>query len=233
MTILMSLFPIVIIILIAAIISGVGRSVLQNAKFLNGKVIWFLLAGYGAILVISVIFSYTIPREASGTNSKKAQQIAEAFYANLNYGNLAEIEGVKVTDEWEFPFEGTVLDLRTVINENHAYVWVLVEKDEALTNEIRVSRYITPHVISDIEYTDLVVAPGLEINNETLSIIPPGRTNLKLSQFHKEFTITQFTGEKMFPGHDSTMSANLLYLRIPAQVKITTDEYVNLQYRGH
>ncbi len=229
-TILTSLIPILIIILIAATVSGVGKSI-QNARFLNGKVIGFLFAGYGALLVLSVIFSYTLPSEASETNTNHAQEIAEAFYANLHNGNLAEVEGVMITDEWNFPFEETALELQISQNDYYANVWVLVEEDDALTNEIRVSRYITPHVVSEIDYTHLIVAPSVELVNGTLTITPPEKNNLKLAQFHKEFTITQFTGEKMFPEHSNTWSANLLYLQVPAEVEISSDEYINLQYR--
>ncbi|QOY38422.1 hypothetical protein AWH56_013330 [Anaerobacillus isosaccharinicus] len=230
-----AILPLFILLIVAAIATGLIKLTAQNAKFLNGKAIMYIFAGYGAIVFSSVLFTYTIPSETSEIgeiSTKQVQEITDHFYEAINEGNLAEVEGVKVTDNWNFPFNENILNIKTVLNDSYSHSWVVVDKDTNLVDEVRITRYTTPHIVNGVEYTERINSPTLNLQSNTLTIKPPGRTEIRLSKFHKEFPITQFTGEKMFPSHESTWSANVLYLQVPAHVKITADENVSLQYRG-
>ncbi|MFN7250492.1 MAG: hypothetical protein ACK4M9_06810 [Anaerobacillus sp.] len=228
-----AIFQIVIFLVIAAIVFAFIKATLKNAKFLNGNVIMSLMAGYVAILLISLIYTYTIPTEASDMTTKQAHVITENFYNIVNNGgNIADVEGVSFDAEWNFPFAGDLLDINTILpNDDHVYTWVVVEKNENLHDEIQIKRYITPYVVDEIDYTDLVPKPTLELQNDRLTIKYSRRSEIRLVKFHKEFTITQFTDEKMFDDYDSSWSANLLHIQVPGNVKVKADESVNLQRR--
>jgi hypothetical protein len=226
-----AIFQIFILLVIAGVVFGLIKATLKNAKFLNGKVIMSLVAGYVAILLISLIYTYTIPTEASEITSKQAQVITDNFYSAVNNGrNIEDVEGVRVGAEWKFPFEGNLLNINTLLNDEHVYTWVVVEKNMNLHDEVLVTRYMTPYVVNDIDYTDLVPTPKIDLQNDFLTIKHPRWSEIRLVKFHKEFTITQFTGEKMFDD-DRGWSANLLYIQVPENVKVKADEFVNLQRR--
>ncbi|MCT8137219.1 hypothetical protein H1D32_05365 [Anaerobacillus sp. CMMVII] len=231
-TIAVSLLPILIILVMAGMASGVIKATIQKANFLNGNVIMWLLAGYGSILFISVVFTYTIPFETSQMTSKEAQQITEKFYQAVNNGNFAEIEGVKSIDEWSFSYEHKELNIEALLTDYYySSPWVVVEEDSSLNNEIKITRYITPHIIEKLDYTNRIPAPTIGLQQNTLTIKLPLETQVRIAKFHKEFTITQFTQEKMIPNHDSGWSANMLFLQVPEGVKVRAYEDVNLQFR--
>lgn len=226
-SVLIILFPIVIVLLIGAIII---KATMQNAKFLNGKVIMLLVAGYIGLLLVSVIFTYTLPTDSDTVNAEKGQEIAEEFYRAIHTnGNLDEVDGLIVTDHWKFPFSEDNLEIKTWDQYNNT--WIMIDNQTSFEDKIEITRYITPHIFENIDYTELLQSPKLQFQGKELTIIPPDRTEIRLSKFHKEFTITQFTRESMFRGDGNSWSANILYVKLPKNVKVTADEYMNLQFR--
>lgn len=229
--------PILLLLLILFIVFSGIKKATQKASFINSQRIKWILGGYVAILIASVFITYFLPIEeytgAVDTDREisidEVDELINQFYSARNQQDFENIEGIFVADEWSFAFDGKSLNLKKV---DYAYsgMFLYVEEKANEDGKVEVIRYSTPHIVQRWDVTHLGGSPHLDLQGNSLLIYPPERTRIELATFHKEFTITQFTGEKMFMDGFGSIGVSMFYLKVPANVQIKHDETISIHY---
>ncbi|OIJ11634.1 hypothetical protein BKP35_11900 [Anaerobacillus arseniciselenatis] len=226
------LIQLIFILAIIFVVSSIIKKVSQKAASFNATTIKWIFIGYITILVAATIFLFVVPIgvEEKNVSINEARQIEENFYNATHEGNLEKIEGLLTIDEWEFSFEEPVLHLN--LNQgDQSSMRILVKNKDTNDGNVNIVHYSTPYFTLGVDVTHVVRSPQLEMINGTLEIGSTWGEPVRMAKFHKEFTITQFTGEGMFyDGHLSRVGTNALYIKVPANVEISAADYVHIEY---
>jgi hypothetical protein len=230
-----AILPIFIIVIIIIATSAV-RAAMQKATFINPRSIRWILLGYIVLLMVSVVVSYTIPQDdekviGPGTSIEDAENFVQNFHEAISRGNLSKVEGIFTINDWSFPLHESGLHFK-LNQEDQSGMRLLIERKADNDGKVEVFHYTTPYIVQGIDVSEyLVNSPKVELENGVLSITRPERSQIRLARFHREFTITQFTGENIFSDdYYGLIGESVLYVKVPEIVQITADEYIYFEY---
>ncbi|WP_407271985.1 hypothetical protein [Radiobacillus sp. PE A8.2] len=226
--IMISILPILTIIGIGAFVFLILRR-LGNAKkpILVNRIKWIFI-GYGIVLLCATVLYYFMPKDsfkpAASTDTAELENrddLITNMYNQALQGNVDQLEGITVKEDWQFEVDGSQL----TINQSDYNAFIFVEKKENADNKIDVTEYGTKAYFDNIDVTDLLQASNITYRNNELMINSPYRASINIVKFNKEFTITQFTGEKGM-GHDvnNIRENTIIYVQVPADVEVSGDE---------
>ncbi len=226
------LIQLIFFIAIIFVVSTIIKKISKKASSFNVKTIRWIFIGYITILVTSTIFLLVFPigEEDKTVSIAEAREIEDNFYNATREGNLEKMDGLLTIDEWTFSFEEPTLHLN--LNQgDQSSMRIWVKHKDTNDGNVDIFHYSTPYFTMGVDVTHLVRSPQLEMKNGTLEIGSTWGEPVRMAKFHKEFTITQFTGEGMFyDGHLSRVGTNALYIKVPANVEISAADYIHIDY---
>ncbi|WNF36163.1 hypothetical protein RJD24_17185 [Bacillaceae bacterium IKA-2] len=222
-----TLIPFLIIfIFIIVVIKGTSNKVF----FKTARTSKLIIVSYVVLLSVGVLIAYLLPNPNLANEPDidvgELQYVDDNFYNIADSGKLAETAGIYETDKWSFGYDEEQL---TVL-ENGGN-WIIYEKKSGSDRKIDVIRYSTKYIVnSGLDFTDEIEPPTVELSDNQLTITEPPLVNIRVAQFHKEFTITQFTGESMFNDRNPVMGRDVIVIRVPVNVEIVTNQQDGVHY---
>ncbi|EEG75990.1 hypothetical protein [Dethiobacter alkaliphilus] len=216
----------ILLVLFVLLLKNAGKNLGQR------KQKW-ILAGYGLILVTSLLILLFLPQDSlhgeQGVGDETIDQAREArdtFYSAVMEGRPEDVAGAYVTEKWSFPLADNNLTIAAPQREWFSGLLV-VEKTEDLTDRIELTHYVTRTIVNHIDFTDSLQPPGVSLENSRL-LLREYHLEISLAQFQREFVVAQLLGEEkenwwLNPG-SSSVGAEALYLRVPEDAVIVVEE---------
>lgn len=186
---------------------------------------------YMVLLFVSVPVFYAIAEPGApepvevveigpGQYSYHDSQI-NAFYDALHEGRLSEYEGAEIIVQWSFDYQAERLKITAPDYERYSTL-IAVERKDVRDGKLEVLSYApkSPNLLT------VANPPDIRLKDNQLEIIQPERIHLEAVRFYHDFTMAQFTGM----GFSTTrtdhffLDDTLLYLRIPEDLRIDTDQ---------
>lgn len=227
----MSIIFLLILIMVLMLSFGSFSNKLFGARFASGSGITKIFAVYFIILLGAGILSFMVSVENTFKGEYLTDQEIEAndrlnsdFYSMVESGKIEEAEGLNNKKSWEFPLQGQQLDVEG-INPN---MQVFIEKVDSLEEKVQVTHYSTYSYLDNIDITDRFPSPEIELADATLKILPTEPVTIKVVKFSHAFPFTQFSeyGEQSSNGYGMMEGIDFLYIRVPADTKVSGDGYV-------
>ncbi|WP_421383120.1 hypothetical protein ACOJQI_02220 [Bacillus salacetis] len=201
-------------------------------KLLNGKRGNMIFRGYLILLVIGALVSNVIPVDSSfkgeiktDTEVKKANEQDGAFFRMVHEGKIDEAEGAMKAGEWEFDFEGEGI---RVPNSGSQYMPVVVEIKDEDDGKIEVAYYVSRAFIENIDVTEEITPPEVDIVDSVIRILPPPAEEIKIAKVTQPYPFTQFHGgnNPFEEEHRTYLGQEVIYLKVPKGVKV--DGYMTI-----
>lgn len=104
---------------------------------------------------------------------------------------------------------------------------IFVEQKDVDDGEIEVSTYATTQLAGGIDFTKLMLPPGISFQKGTLSFKSPSRQMLEFKQFKNDFTLDQFKLQNYgnFIGMSASFGGQVIYIRVPKSMAIDKGMY--------
>ncbi|MFA1819324.1 hypothetical protein ACDX78_03800 [Virgibacillus oceani] len=220
-----------IILLVLSVLVILGVRWFSRRKI--AKKGYWMLGGYGIILLISVIIYYFIPVSTEETAGIQHPDHWDTFSSVISGADsVASIEEYLV-EEWEFDYEEDTLRIASQ-GENNYDSRIAVERTENET--IEAAFYRTPLYFQGREVEIDSRPVYLQMTSDRLELIFPESTEeISFASFSKEFPMQQFKDKEMGPfgyafGFGIKWSEQLIYLQIPEDMEISTGPEVHVEY---
>lgn len=143
----------------------------------------------------------------------------DAFYNALYEGRLSEYEGAKIIAQWSFDYQEERLKITAPDYEQYSTL-IAVERKDVCDGKLEVLSYAPKS-----PYSLTANPPDIRLKGNQLEIIQPEEIHLQEVRFYHDFTMAQFTGIGFsMDGTDHFLGHMILYLRIPEDLRIDTDE---------
>lgn len=203
----------------------VKRSKRLNRVFLRGSKGKWILGMYVLTLLSSVVLllilqslnvvEFTKPADIKKAMEAESELMDAAFNLELN-----EISDEYIRKVWDFDYdeEEIVVSLR---DADFNPIMIMAERKDTNDGKIEVVHYATQTVVEDIDVSDRLKGPHVELEDNTLKVSLPAN-EIKLVKTTKDFTISQFTGAKpIFDGGANIVTGSkLLFLKIPKDLEV-------------
>jgi heme/copper-type cytochrome/quinol oxidase subunit 2 len=209
----------------------------RRLKHNSRKMTKWILSGYAIILLLTVIFYYTLPNiNAFGEvynldEFNQANDAQQEIYQAVQKGNINQVIDKYPNDQYEF----TLTDRQFRLDTPNGFenIMFFVERMDTTNEKATVVYFKNKLIVDGIDMTDQIGTLEVEQDGNSIKISQPDTVELNLVKFSKEFTITQFTDEKErneqmgFSG-----GFNIIYIQIPKDVEITNEDLVQIQFVG-
>lgn len=228
-TFLTTLFPLLTSFILIVVVFMVIKVMSKKVLFKTARTSKLIIVSYIVLLSVGVLIAYLLsnPNVANepDIDVEQVEYLEGNFHNIANNGELADTMGIYEADMWSFVYDKAQL----TVFENGGN-WILYEKKPENDGQIDVVRYTTKHVINGFDYTDKIEAPTVELAGNQLTISEAPQVNISVANFYKEFTITQFTGDRMLDDRNPVSGRDALVIRVPANVEIVTNQQDRVHY---
>lgn len=226
--------PILIILCILGITVGaLRRNKKKKRTYLSNNKIMGLLGVYIAILLLSAVLCVFIPSEKSSffvePSEKKVSHAHGNIYTKAINGKTEEIDPSYIVNHWEKNYHLKQLNL---VPKNGEFLdtSIIIERTPANDHKIEGTYYQTKSMSSGVNVTDRIPIPLLEWSKNTL-ILSQIKKKIKLAMFKPALPISQFKKETSInEDHGQTFGTQLLYLRVPKDIKIKSSKKLAVEY---
>ncbi|WP_404450964.1 hypothetical protein LG329_11520 [Virgibacillus necropolis] len=233
-TFFFTILPIIILAIIFGFVVFItNRNAKKKRMFISGRKIQWIFGAYFAVLLISVGLFFMIPTEANSTTNMEVNETNSlSIYVDFSNGNVSRINSNFIDKQWSFEYEGDKLSMKVFDNNISTKTAIFVGGKSNESNTIDATYYQTPTYVGGIDVTNQIKPPGVNLTSETLTIDSPERTEFHFNMFKQEFPVNQFIGEE----HDVESSRSIirgeqiLYIRIPKDIKLLKDNYAGIEY---
>jgi hypothetical protein len=206
----------------------------KGGKYVYSTRIIWIVSGYIVLLLISMGVEAILPAKAVSEEKivdiKELDQESIDLYDAAIEGRIAEVDRAFIRKEWNLDYEGETL---TLAGENDEYLetQVIVERKKDKDGKIEAIYYSTRTVVDNIDFTERIDSPGLELADDILMVSNPKKVALKYIQFLNVFSVNQFTKEDtFFEHHTSYHGQSILYLRIPNNLELVDKSDINFLF---
>lgn len=221
-----------IVALIMLVVLSVKSIRASQKKWMHGNMLKYIFLIYFGVLLISAVVFPFIPfqsveeRVYNGDADRVIARIHDDFYENIFDNKKPNLNQMDLRETYEWDFDHDTLHLSS--RDTDFYGTVIVEKIEDLQEKIKAESYVMPSVIDNIFITEDLPAFHLQWDDGVISISHLGGREINeiiMSQFQKEFTISQFTDDPTIFRTDSysVLGEPFLYLQVPENVNIKTN----------
>ena len=220
----MAVVPLIIILFLLLIL--VILLVKRSSFFLRHHIQFWLTAGYILLLLVSPVLLKMLPVENMA--DKKMKTVSEKDLVNQGdiflferalEGRPEQAEGAFVLEQWEFPFNDSLINVEFPENEVET---IIAERKDSADGKIEAVSYATKTIVERIDFSDRMMPHRVTLRGNVLKVDAPKHLKLELGMFSREFAVSQILGESAMSEHASgtTPGSLLLYLRIPADVEV-------------
>lgn len=227
----MSIVFLLFIIILLMLSFGSFSNKFLAARFMSGSGITKVFAGYFIILLGTAILSLMMSVEETFKGDyltdkeiEENDRLNSDIYSTIEAGKIDETEGLTKKESWSFSLKGQLLDVKHM--NQHAQIFI--EKVESLEEKVEVTHYSTYSYMDNIDITDRFPSPDIQLNDTTLKIFPQDHVTIKLVKYTNAFPFTQFSehGEQFSNGYGMMQGMDFIYIRVPADTKVSGDGYV-------
>lgn len=227
------ILPILILLFLVGVPMSIMKLFSRNAFFKQ----WFrlILAGYGAILLVGTVLVFILPMKSNISGKIVQSERPEEEYVDLYevamLGKLEEEKYALKQKEWSFDYKEDTLELKAEA-EGQFFSQIVVERTDVSDGNIQAVFYKGRTFINNWDVTAVTKPVVLTLDGNTITLGNPEHVSLEFSDFGNPFTVAQFTEENWFEkGGNFTSSQDLLYLKIPKNLKINNPTQLYIQYK--
>jgi hypothetical protein len=227
MTVLTAILPIVIIILIFGVLIFMVRFA---GKFATPKVTHWLLFIYIGVLLLGTAFvPFIIDDSMSQKGTEKVvdtdRELSD-LYSHLTKGEIDQIDAKYLLKESNF--SNHEIQIIKVESSNDEGSQIFVERKTNNDDTLEAFIFGNGLIIDDYDFSSILKPYHLELIDDTLTINLPQQQDINLIITKADFPIRQFTGESNI---DTSFSSDqVVYLRIPDNLKLIADDHVFLEF---
>ena len=231
MSIISTMLPILILIVIILLFAGIGSYFYKiGKKFFTVKFTHWML---GIYLIVLLVATAIVPfmSETKGIVEKATQQeqdeILNELYTHLHDGEIESIRDQYLAIEQTFEHDlKNPLHIQSALNDFG--ISVFIEKKQESDNTIEAFVYRSALTYNELDFSDILEPYKLEKTDNSLDILAPIQ-DIHVSIIGPTFPVRQLT-EQSIISHSSSGAEGLVYLRVPSEIKITNDENVFLNF---
>ncbi|MGG4267701.1 hypothetical protein [Peribacillus simplex] len=225
MTVMTTILPLAILILIFGVFIFMGR---LSKKFVTLKVTHWLLFIYIGVLLLGTAF---VPFIIDGSMSQKGMgKVADTdresndLYSKLNKGEFDQIDAKYLMKESNFRNQQNKTIKVESSDGDDSQIFV----ERKTNNDDTIEAFIFGGLIIDgYDFSKKLKPYHLELMEDTLTInLQQQDINLVITKAN--FPIRQFTGESII--NSSISTDQFVYLRIPHNLKLKADDHVFLEF---
>lgn len=234
---MMALIPIFIIgLLIFLFVLLRRRAFVFFSKVFYGKRIRWTISGYVIILLIATGAFYITPKpesfgeeDAGLDNSEDVDESIHQIYDDAHNGTMSDEYDLYIKQKEEIELADHTLALGSVSGES---IPVFVDEKDENDGMVGATLYSTPTLVNGVDITDEIPDVRIETSSNEVTLIPPEETEVSFTSFEREFSLTQFTGERNRLGVNIERGGSLLYLRVPKNSELEYPEHMDITYAG-
>jgi membrane protein implicated in regulation of membrane protease activity len=233
---MMSFVPLltIILLIIAIVVKNMKTAVNKGGKYVYSTRIIWIVSGYIVLLLLSMGVEAILPAKAVSeekiVDSKELDQESIDLYDAAIEGRIAETDRAFIRKEWNIDYEGETLTFASQ-NDEYLETQIVVERKQDNEGRIEATYYSTRSIVNNMDYTEKINPPGLELADDILMVSNPKKLKLKYIQFQNVFSVNQFTKEDtFFEHHTSYHGQSILYLRIPSNLELVDKSDINFLF---
>jgi hypothetical protein len=227
MSILLTFLPIGMVLFLAVLLF---LMINRRVKFVTVKITHWLLSIYTGVLLLATAFVPFILDDTirlEKVNQEDIDRASSNFYAKISQGKIARIDKKYIAVDKSFDdYQSQTL---RVASSSEYVPQVFVERKTSDDDKIEAYIFDTGLIIDGIDLSENLKRYKVQLIENTLTIIPPEEQNIKISMARDDFPIRQFTGESII-SDTFTSRDTFVYLRIPEDIEIITDDDMYLEY---
>lgn len=228
----MSSFGIAIlpVLIIGAMVGMIFLMFRIRHRFMSLKFTYWLLFLYAVLLLAATAaapFVTTVVDAEKKAGQGDHHEIVDDLHKKLASGRVAEIDPKYVMKESyydEFTADTLNIDVGSGIESSQIFVETKEENDRKIEFYI----YGRELTVDNIDFSEKLEPYRSELAGDTL-YITPFQQKITISIASDSFPVRQRTGEP-FMNHSFSTGGQILYLRVPADVKVKAGENVYLEY---
>ena len=197
----------------------------QRIQLIRGSMVNKLLIGYvGVLLALSVIY-YVMPNkeELVHADTEQYEREADQLYATLLHGDVENIDKKYVKETWKFTYEQGKINIIQPMNRAS----IIIERTDKLEHEIEVTFYQSPLIFMGADLHEKMRLPEVELLVDSLIINEPEQVRIETSAFTASLIEGQFTGRDTWIAHYPIFRTEVLYVRIPKELKVEDDDNIH------
>lgn len=223
------------IILLGVIILAVVLIVIKGSrKYNRTKQIYWVLGVYLILLFLSLGLYLFIPVSQPG-EMVEVEDVPSLYDIAYDGASIDTASNYKVK-HWELKSANDQITIRYRGDDENA-IPVRVDRKEN-DGKIEATYYQTPTYVAGIDVTPHINPVRVNMESDMLFVDLPESVSLEFTSFKKEFPMKQLTDEGFWENDDweedagETLGEQLLYLRIPENMKVNADEDLDISYEG-
>ena len=205
---------------------------------MTGRRIIWIIGGYIGIMFLALVLFYLLPIGNDSKDKMSEEEISQYF--NEDFGLYDALKAGKLDSRYDkyrkemksYPFYED--QLKIISNGRNFGTNIYVEVKETNNHTVDVIQYQQKMIINsiDVDVSEKFDSLKVVLEGKQLGLLSPEQKKITFAIFDKDFTVTQFTGEKLFDkGFDVIGGNDFIYLRIPPNVQLIYDkDNVNLQF---
>jgi energy-coupling factor transporter transmembrane protein EcfT len=198
-------------------------------KYMTIKVTHWLLFIYIAVLVLATVFVPFLTEKSAGlerVEQEASDQRMGDYYTKLNDGDIDEIDPNYLIQETRFDdYQNQTVE---IVTQTQYAPQVFVEGKTSDDSQIEAYVYSGGLVVNGFDFSDILKPHQIELEENILTITPI-QQEINLTIGSDSFPVRQFTGETLFRNHSFSSGDSMVYLRIPQDIEIKSDN-VHLVY---
>lgn len=235
-----AILPILIMLfIIAGSVLVYRKIVVSGKKFITSSKVYYILGGYVALLLVSVVVFLVSPYPETSLLSEELDTGKTPILYGIQYDIIEDkipIENFSAykDKEWEFELTGKELMIQSNPNDT-VELEIIIEKKKEADGRVEVASYNTPTMVENLDLSQFISSTDVVFQNRnTLEIIDP-YDEINVVKFSKEFIFNQFSkdndnDEDRFSDYRTDLGERLLYIRIPKDVTVDAYDYLNIEY---
>ncbi|WP_223701784.1 hypothetical protein [Sutcliffiella deserti] len=192
------------------------------------------MIGYIGVLLLSASVFYLLPEKQvmESVMLKNETVSSDNLYVDLIHDRT--VDGKYIKKKSSTPYEKSKLHLKIEQPNDHFQgTLIIVKRDPNLTDRVEATTYVGKSFAGEIDISDKVPYSSFLIKEDTLTIIKPPETEIQFDVFKSEFSFSQFTAEGwMHTMNSSSFGTVILYLEVPVDLEVTTDDDLYIEEIG-
>lgn len=224
----LGLLPILILVII-----GIGFFKLQHREpslkkkreHRPIKLAHWMFYGYIGVLLISAVLYAFIPNEQA--TEKNTDLSWSKLYHDTFKGNPDVINPKLIKNSWVKEYRGKQLNI-SVKDDNTIDIFIDRKNDN--DGKIEGFLYQSNTFVNGLSIDTHFEPNYLYWSGDTLAITPPIEKKLKFVSSNREFIVAQFMDDRDHDHSEFALGRQILYLRIPSDLKIINNARFNIQF---
>lgn len=198
---------------------------------LQNKIQFWLIAGYILLLLASPVVIQMLPKENFADErikkvSEKDLYVQADLYTIAQGASPEQIKGVFVLEQWEFPYNGSMLNV--VVRPLYEYdAVIVVERKDSADGKIEAVNYASKPIVELLDLSEIMKPHKVALDGNVLKVTAPEFLQIELGVFRNEFVISQILGDTELESAPWRHGSQLIYLRVPADVEVQSEASVH------